>query len=183
MFELKQFDSKQFKVEQLKGGAVTKQKPTAEDPIGAVLHRTSVAIRFALDAAIAAQVSPELTGLRGMVLGYIVEQQARGEPVYQRDLETRFHTNRSSVTVMLQGLEQSGFITRTAVEQDARLKSLAPTPKGLACNEAVCTCVRSFESRVRQGISAQELETVYRVIGRLLNNLEEMTPGEPEKKG
>lgn len=163
---------------------ITKRNPTSEDPVGAVLHRTSIAIRCALDAAIAAQVSPELTGLRGIMLSYIAEQQQKGEPVYQRDLETRFHTNRSSVTVMLQGLEQSGFITRTAVERDARLKSLAPTPKGLSCNEAVHTCVRSFESRLRSGIGQEELETVYRVVQRLVENVEGMTPDQdPEKKG
>ena len=162
--------------------------PTTEEPIGAVFHRTAIAIRRALDAAISAQVSPELTGLRGMALGFIVERQKRGEPVYQRDLETRFHINRSSVTALLQGLEQSGFIVRTPVEQDARLKSLAPTEKGLACTEAIRTCVRNFEDRLRTGISPEQIDTTCQVVRCLLQNVEEMDPApdtqpDNEKKG
>ena len=184
LFELKQFEIEQLESKQLERRPPTKQIPTPEEHIGAVLHRTSVAIRCALDAAIAAQVSPELTGLRGMALGYIAACQQRGEPVYQRDLENRFHINRSSVTAMLQGLEQSGFITRTAVEQDARLKSLSPTPKGLACNEAVHTCVRDFETRLRSGIPREQLEITCQVIGQLIRNVDDMTAElNNEKKG
>lgn len=152
---------------------ITNRTPSLQDPVGSVFHRASVAIRCALDAAIAQQVSPELTGLRGMALGFIVECSKMGKPVYQRDLENRFHINRSSVTVMLQGLEQSGFIIRTAVEQDARLKSLSPTQKGLDCNQAVRDCVHDFEFQIRSGVAQQDLEATYRVIRRILQNLDE----------
>ena len=135
-----------------------------------MLHRTSVAIRCALDAAIAAQVSPELTGLRGMALGYIAACQQRGEPVYQRDLENRFHINRSSVTAMLQGLEQSGFITREVVAKDARLKSLVPTEKGRQCAAAIHQCISDFEHDLQNGVSAQELEAIQGTLHKLIEN-------------
>ena len=90
---------------------------------GALLNQTSRVIRRALDARISG-VNPDLSGVRGMVLGDIVRGNRSGRDVYQRDIEQWFNIRRSSVTAMLQGMEQDGFITRCAVEKDARLKRL-----------------------------------------------------------
>ena len=135
-----------------------------------MLHRTSVAIRCALDAAIAAQVSPELTGLRGMALGYIAACQQRGQPVYQRDLENRFHINRSSVTAMLQGMEQDGFITRSAVAKDARLKRLIATEKGRACHKQIEASIARFEDDLQSGIDPQQAAAARAVLEQTLRN-------------
>ncbi len=148
--------------------------PSREDPIGAAFHYISNAIRRGLDNAIAAEVSPELTGVRGMVLNYIVRCNAEGKPVYQRDIETRFRIRRSSVTVLLQAMEQSAFITRCAVESDARLKRLAPTDKGLACNDALHECIQRYEAELRYGIPPEQLDAAYELVARLLDNLKTM---------
>lgn len=152
----------------------TEKLPKLEEPIGAVFHYASNAIRRGLDNAIAAEVSPELTGVRGMVLHYIVRCTSEGKPVYQRDIETRFRVQRSSVTVLLQAMEQADFITRRAVERDARLKSLAPTQKGLACNDALDACICRYETSLRQGIPPEQLETTYALIVHLMDNLRQM---------
>ena len=94
----------------------------ADVHFGALLNQTSRLIRRALDARINAEVSSELSGVRGMVLGDIVRAERQGRDVYQRDIEQWFNIRRSSVTAMLQGMEQDGFITRSAVAKDARLK-------------------------------------------------------------
>lgn len=80
-----------------------------------------------------------------MVLGFLMQETESGKQIYQRDLEARFHTNRSSITTMLQGMEQSGFITREVVAKDARLKSLVPTEKGRQCAAAIHQCISDFE--------------------------------------
>ena len=87
----------------------------ADAHFGALLNQTSRLIRRALDARINAEVSSELSGVRGMVLGDIVRAERQGRDVYQRDIEQWFNIRRSSVTAMLQGMEQDGFITRSAV--------------------------------------------------------------------
>ena len=102
----------------------------ADVHFGALLNQTSRLIRRALDARINAEVSSELSGVRGMVLGDIVRAERQGRDVYQRDIEQWFNIRRSSVTAMLQGMEQDGFITRSAVAKDARLKRLIATEKG-----------------------------------------------------
>ena len=99
----------------------------ASEHFGALVNQTARVVRRALDARITADVSPELSGARGMVLGDIVRANRSGRDVYQRDIEQWFNIRRSSVTAMLQGLEQDGFITRCSVEKDARLKRLVAT--------------------------------------------------------
>ena len=78
----------------------------ADVHFGALLNQTSRLIRRALDARINAEVSSELSGVRGMVLGDIVRAERQGRDVYQRDIEQWFNIRRSSVTAMLQGMEQ-----------------------------------------------------------------------------
>ena len=114
--------------------------------VGRTLNYAAREISCALDAYISTRVSPELTGMRGMVLGFLMQETESGKQIYQRDLEARFHTNRSSITTMLQGMEQSGFITREVVAKDARLKSLVPTEKGRQCAAAALSsgCMRTM---------------------------------------
>ena len=97
----------------------------ADVHFGALLNQTARVIRRALDARISG-VNPDLSGVRGMVLGDIVRANRNGRDVYQRDIEQWFNIRRSSVTALLQGMEQDGFITRCAVEKDARLNGLSP---------------------------------------------------------
>lgn len=62
----------------------------ADVHFGALLNQTSRLIRRALDARINAEVSSELSGVRGMVLGDIVRAERQGRDVYQRDIEQWF---------------------------------------------------------------------------------------------
>ena len=138
--------------------------------VGRALAHTTHQINRALDTCIGETVSQELTGMRGMVLGYIVRTTRSGQAVYQRDLEQFFRVQRSSITTMLQGIERAGFITRTAVEQDARLKSLAATEKGLACYDQLENCIGAFEARLQQDVTEEELASLERVLDKLLHN-------------
>lgn len=145
-------------------------EPGSAGHLGADIHCVSHAIRRALDAAIAARVSPELSGARGMVLGCIARCNREGAPVYQRDIEERFRIRRSSVTALLKAMEQDGFITRTAVKQDARLKSLALTEKGWACAAALKDCIEQFERELHRGLDEQAQAALNDALARLLQN-------------
>lgn len=138
--------------------------------MGHTLNYAAREISCALDACIGTRVSPELTGMRGMVLGFLMKETESGKQIYQRDLEAQFHTNRSSITTMLQGMEQSGFITREVVAKDARLKSLVPTAKGRQCAAAIRQCISDFEHDIQNGVSPQELETVQTTLHKLIQN-------------
>ena len=94
--------------------------------------------------------------MRGMVLGDIVRAERQGRDVYQRDIEQWFNIRRSSVTAMLQGMEQDGFITRSAVAKDARLKRLIATEKGRACHKQIEASIARFEDDLQSGIDPQQ---------------------------
>ena len=138
--------------------------------LGADIHCVSMAIRRALDAFISTQVSPELTGTRGMVLGFISRRTAEGKAVYQRDIEDHFRIRPPSVTALLKAMEQDGFIVRTSAAQDARLKSLALTEKGRACDQALRVCIDAFECELRKGLDAAQLDQLQEMLALLFQN-------------
>ena len=142
----------------------------ADVHFGALLNQTSRLIRRALDARINAEVSSELSGVRGMVLGDIVRAERQGRDVYQRDIEQWFNIRRSSVTAILQGMEQDGFITRCSVEKDARLKRLAATPMGVAYHDRIRASIDRFEQDLQQGLTPEEMAAARVVLNKILHN-------------
>lgn len=141
--------------------------------VGRSLSQTSHQINRALDSCIAMRVDPELTGVRCFMLGCIVRAKQSGQTLYQRDLERMFHVRRSSVTSMLKNMESAGFITRASVEQDARLKSLAPTEKGAACYERMVRCITAFEEQLLRGVDSEELARLYGTLEKLQTNAQQ----------
>ena len=142
----------------------------ADVHFGALLNQIARLIRRALDARISAAVATGLSGMRGMVLGDIVRANRNGRDVYQRDIEQWFNIRRSSVTALLQGMEQDGFITRCAVEKDARLKRLVATDKGRACHAEIEASIAQFESDLQKGIDPQQAAVARAVLEQTLRN-------------
>ena len=104
------------------------------------------------------------------MLGDIVRANRNGRDVYQRDIEQWFNIRRSSVTALLQGMEQDGFITRCAVEKDARLKRLVATDKGRACHAEIEASIAQFESDLQKGIDPQQAAVARAVLEQTLRN-------------
>ena len=134
------------------------------------MSEVSRTIRRALDARVSAEVAPELVCIKGMVLVRIVAANCEGSDLYQRDIEKWLHIQRSSVTSMLQSMEQAGLITRSAVQKDARLKRLQATPKGVAYHDRVHDTIDRYETELQAGLSQQELAAMRRGLDVLLQN-------------
>lgn len=113
-----------------------------------------------------------------MVLGFIDRRTGAGEPVYQRDIEEQFHIRRSSVTALLKAMEQDGFITRTAVARDARLKSLALTDKGRACSRRLRDCIGGFEKTLCGGLDPPRVAELRAMLDVLLQNANALAAGQ-----
>ena len=145
--------------------------------LGGDIHCVSMAIRRALDASISTQVSPELTGTRGMVLGFISCRTAEGGSVYQRDVEDFFRIRPPSVTALLKAMEQDGFIVRANTAQDARLKSLTLTEKGRTCAQILQICIDTFESNLRKGLDDTQLGQLQEMLSLLLQNANALQAG------
>ena len=69
----------------------------------------------------------DLTAMQSYVLRYLHEH--RGEVVYPKDLEQRFHLTHPTVSGLLARLESKGFIVCTPDPDDRRCKRIAATEK------------------------------------------------------
>lgn len=113
----------------------------------------------------------ELTGMQAPMLGYINSKLGK-QDVFQRDLEKEFNIRRSTATVMLQTLEQKGYIVREPVDSDGRLKRIVLTDKAIAHNRAIRRQIDAFNKELAEEISKEEQEAFFRVIDKIKSNLE-----------
>ena len=116
-----------------------------------------------------------ITGMQGMIMHYLFSQP-EGTEVFQRDLERQFNTGRSTVTGMLQLMEQNGLIQREGVPQDARLKKLVLTPKACRLQQEIHNTIVAVEEKLRRDITPEELEITQRVLKKIRENLRNEDP-------
>lgn len=118
------------------------------------------------------------TQLQGGILGYLYHHQ--DQPVYQKDLEKEFRISGATVSNTLQVMEREGLIVRRAQDKDGRLKRIQMTPEACQNHEKFERHIDWMGNRLLDGVSDQEVSELYRLLGILMKNLEEMT-AEPEE--
>lgn len=142
--------------------------------MGLRLKSVNNMIRRALDAKFSEEGMEEVCGMQGPLIGYIFEQ-SRSRDVFQRDLEKEFNIRRSTATVMLQNMEQKGFIVREPVEQDARLKKIVLTDKAIELHNAIRRSIDVFNTYLEAGITQEEKEEFFRILDKVTENLTQKT--------
>ena len=75
----------------------------------------------------------------------------------QRDIEERFSIRRSTASHMLTLMENNGYIKRVPVPEDARMKHIVVTEKGLAAHERMADRLIRFEAMLQKGMTDEEL--------------------------
>ena len=108
---------------------------------------------------------------QGKILNYVlVESEAHS--VYQKDLEREFGLRPSTVTEMLNALEQKKLIQRVSDEWDGRYKKIIFTAKARSMKDRIRQEVEETEHLLLQGITEQEKQEFLRIAGKMLQNLE-----------
>ena len=108
---------------------------------------------------------------QGKILNYVlVESEAHS--VYQKDLEREFGLRPSTVTEMLNALEQKKLIQRVSDEWDGRYKKIVFTEKARSMKDRIRQEVEETEHLLLQGITEQEKQEFLRIAGKMLHNLE-----------
>ncbi len=128
-------------------------------------------IRRSLDTRFAAEERIEICGMQGPMIGFIFDK-SKSQEIFQRDIEKEFNIRRSTATVMLQTLEQKGFIVRESVAHDARLKKIILTEKALEQNRVIHEKIDAFNREIERGITQEEKEEFYRILDKIITNLE-----------
>ena len=119
------------------------------------------------------------TQLQGGILGYLYNH--RDQPVYQKDLEKEVRISGATVSNTLQVMEREGLILRKAQDKDGRLKRIQMTPEAYQNHEKIERHMDWIGDRVLEGMSDAEVSELYRLLGILLKNLEEIN-AEPEEE-
>jgi DNA-binding MarR family transcriptional regulator len=110
------------------------------------------------------------TGVQGWIIGYLYNH--RHQEVFQRDIQEQFSIRRSTVTGILQLMEKNGLITRSSVEQDARLKKLELTQKGIELHERVERSIRQVEEKIANYLTPEEKAEFIRLCEKIRENLQ-----------
>lgn len=114
--------------------------------------------------------SNDIKGIYGHVIGFLSDNAHRD--VYQRDVEEHLSIRRSSVTNLLSQMEKAGLIERHSVDGDGRLKRVVLTQKALDIHESIDLELKKIEIKLREGMSEEELDTLFRLLGKVKDNVE-----------
>lgn len=107
----------------------------------------------------------DITHSQYTVLIYLIKNKR--EDIFQRDVEEEFEIRRSSVSAILSHLEDKGYITRSSVLYDARLKKITVTKKAECVIEESMKLIGAFERKLLSGVSEKELDIFYLVLNKL----------------
>jgi len=110
--------------------------------------------------------------LQGGILGYLFHHS--DAPVYQRDIEKEFRISRATATNTLQVMEKNGLIVRKSQDKDARLKRVMMTGPARERHAKVEEHMHLMDRKILQGMTETEVSELYRLLGKLQDNLERM---------
>ncbi len=137
--------------------------------IGFEIRTLSNMIRRKINEMVAEE-EETLTAHQVWVLNFLVRRGER--EVVQRDIEKEFSIRRSTASHMLTLMENSGYIRRVPVPQDARLKRILLTEKGIEAQKRMVDRLARFEHMLQSGMTDEETKFLLDIIRRLEENLQ-----------
>lgn len=96
------------------------------------------------------------------------------EDVCQKDFEEETHVKKASITGAIDSLIDKGFVYREQSKDDKRKNYIRLTDKALAYKIDFKNRVDILNERIIENISKEELETFYKVIDKIRENVKEI---------
>lgn len=115
-----------------------------------------------------------LTQMQSWLIGYLYDHSS--EDVFQKDIEAQFHITPSTVSGILKIMEKRGFLLRQPVPNDARLKRLVLTEKGVGHKLNIMRNIDHLEQLLRKDIPEEQLDTFINVIHHMKQNIQKDIP-------
>ena len=101
----------------------------------------------------------------------ILMELAKRDGRTQLDLATATGLKAPTTSVSLQKLEKEGYVSRRPDEYDLRATRVFLTDKGREVDERIRQAIREEEDRASAGMTAEETETLVRLLLKLRSNL------------
>ncbi|MGE3073633.1 MAG: MarR family winged helix-turn-helix transcriptional regulator [Dehalococcoidia bacterium] len=138
--------------------------PPIQEPLGLHLSRIARQLQRAFDDALAE------TG--GSLPTWVVLASLKGvQHAMQRDLAARAGIEPATLTHHLNRLEAAGFVRRTRSSGNRRIQTVELTEEGDALFARMLRAVIAFDSRLREGLTTQEVEVFRAALDQLANNV------------
>lgn len=109
-----------------------------------------------------------ITSSQMNVLFYISNSETE---VNQKDIEKNLYLKSSTVTDILNRMENNGFIHRSVSEKDGRYKKIELTDKGRNIYENLLQKAITFETYLTKGMSKGESEILFELLQKVLHNI------------
>lgn len=106
---------------------------------------------------------------QGFVLGYLFSK--RGQTVYATDLHAFYGVSKSSVSGVLKGLREKGYIVTAVTPGDDRKKQLVLTKKADEMEKQIRRDILEQQERVCRGIPEKQLEILEKGLLTMLCNM------------
>ncbi len=104
--------------------------------------------------------------MQAKILGFIYNNSSKID-IFQKTIEEEFDIRRSSVTSVLTLMEKNELIKRVSVSEDARLKKIIITDKGLEIHKLVYKEIEEIEYLIKDTLAADELEIFINILEKL----------------
>lgn len=108
-----------------------------------------------------------ISTMQAKILGFIHNNSSKKD-IFQKTIEEEFDVRRSSVTSVLTLMEKNELIKRVSVSEDARLKKIIMTDKGMEIHKLVYKEIEKIEELIEETLTEEELQN-------FINTLEKLT--------
>lgn len=112
----------------------------------------------------------KITVMHGWIIGYLINNDEKD--IYQKDIESKFSISPSTVTNILKLMEKKGYIKRTSVDSDARLKKISLTESGKQIGTVIVNAFWENEQFVSNILNEEEREMFFILANKLRHGLE-----------
>lgn len=138
--------------------------PPAREPVGLVLARTAKVVSRAFDDALA-----DAGGSLPTWLVLVSLQQGRHGA--QRELAEAVGIEGPTLTHHLNRMEAAGLVTRTRDPANRRVHRVELTDAGSEAFRRLVGAVRTFDRRLRRGLTQEQVDGLDDLLGRLRANV------------
>ena len=111
-----------------------------------------------------------ISGMQAKILGFIYINSSNKD-IFQKTIEEEFDIRRSSVTSVLTLMEKNELIKRVSVSEDARLKQIILTDKGIEVNKLVYKEIIEIEKTISNVLGEEELDMFISNLDKLIKNI------------
>ena len=111
-----------------------------------------------------------ISRMQAKILGFIYFNSSKRD-IFQKTIEEEFDIRRSSVTSVLTLMEKNELIKRVSVSEDARLKKIIITNKGIEVHKLVYKEIQEIEGIIESNLSKEELNSFISILERLTQKI------------